>query len=243
MPLAGLVLNRAAGRRRPGALRRAGEAGAQTLDELVELSAGPPDEGALLTAALLRLHAERISLAARQRHLADRFTAAHPGVPVGCVPALAEDVHDLDGLRTVGGPPRPLSLAHAELGPLAPRQDPLPLVLVLRGLQQVPPRRDVRAAAQQGAALTLGHAAPDAELDPVVEGVGETLGADHAPHADRPWRGSGRPPERTTCRDRWCGMPLGWPSRCLRSCEMSTLHLCVYGGSYALRDNRRKASK
>ena len=41
-----------------------------------------------------------MSLAARQRHLADRFTAAHPGVPVSAVPALAEDVHDLDGLRT-----------------------------------------------------------------------------------------------------------------------------------------------
>ena len=101
MPLAGLVLNRLQAVDDPEFSAEQAEAGAQTLDELVELSAGPPDEGALLTAALLRLHAERISLAARQRHLADRFTAAHPGVPVGCVPALAEDVHDLDGLRTV----------------------------------------------------------------------------------------------------------------------------------------------
>ena len=45
-----------------------------------------------LTAALLSLHAQRMNLAARQRHLADRFTAAHPGVPVSSVPALAEDV-------------------------------------------------------------------------------------------------------------------------------------------------------
>ncbi len=44
-----------------------------------------------------------MNLSARQRHLADRFTAAHPGVPVSAVPALAEDVHDLDGLRTIGG--------------------------------------------------------------------------------------------------------------------------------------------
>ncbi|MCX6414256.1 MAG: AAA family ATPase [Actinobacteria bacterium] len=40
--------------------------------------------------------------AARQRHLAERFTAAHEGVAVTSVPALAEDVHDLDGLREVG---------------------------------------------------------------------------------------------------------------------------------------------
>ena len=56
----------------------------------------------LLAAALLTLHAQRMSLAARQRHLADRFTAAHPGVPVSSVPALAEDVHDLAGLRMIG---------------------------------------------------------------------------------------------------------------------------------------------
>ena len=34
--------------------------------------------------------------------LARRFTAAHPGVPVTEVYALAEDVHDLEGLREVG---------------------------------------------------------------------------------------------------------------------------------------------
>ena len=86
-------------------------AGAQTLQELVDESgsgesgddqADEHADGDRLTAALLALHAQRMSLAARQRHLADRFTAAHPGVPVGSVPALAEDVHDLDGLREVG---------------------------------------------------------------------------------------------------------------------------------------------
>jgi hypothetical protein len=77
-------------------------AGAQTL---LELAGDADDEAAgqaRLTAALLTLHAQRMSLSARQRHLADRFTAAHPGVPVSAVPALAEDVHDLEGLRTVG---------------------------------------------------------------------------------------------------------------------------------------------
>ena len=38
----------------------------------------------------------------------------------------------------------------------------------------------MRAAAQQGAPFTLGHPAPDAELDTVVEGVGEALGDDRA---------------------------------------------------------------
>jgi hypothetical protein len=28
--------------------------------------------------------------------------AAHPGVPTAAIPALATDVHDLDGLRRVG---------------------------------------------------------------------------------------------------------------------------------------------
>ena len=39
---------------------------------------------------------------ARERRLQERFTYAHPGVPVVEVPALAGDVHDLEGLRRVG---------------------------------------------------------------------------------------------------------------------------------------------
>ena len=38
----------------------------------------------------------------QEARLARRFTAAHPGVPVTEVYALAEDVHDLEGLREVG---------------------------------------------------------------------------------------------------------------------------------------------
>lgn len=102
MPLAGLVLNRVQPVIDPELTSEQAAAGAQILTELAQ---GAPDAEAeedRLTAALLTLHAQRASLAARQRHLADRFTAAHPGVPVSSVPALAEDVHDLDGLRTVG---------------------------------------------------------------------------------------------------------------------------------------------
>jgi hypothetical protein len=55
-----------------------------------------------MPAATLRLHAERVALANRERRLRERFTSAHPTVAVVEVNALAGDVHDLDGLRTVG---------------------------------------------------------------------------------------------------------------------------------------------
>ena len=37
---------------------------------------------------------------------------------------------------------------------------------------------------EQGAALAFGHSAPDAELHPVVEGVGSALGDDRTVPAD-----------------------------------------------------------
>ncbi|MEV0276682.1 ArsA family ATPase [Streptomyces sp. NPDC050610] len=55
-----------------------------------------------LAARLLRLHAERMRVLARERRTRDRFTALHPEVPVAEVAALPGDVHDLAGLRTVG---------------------------------------------------------------------------------------------------------------------------------------------
>ena len=102
MPLAGLVLNRVQAVDDPEFSSEQAAGGAQTLLELAGDATTPAAEESRLTAALLNLHAQRMSLAARQRHLADRFTAAHPGVPVSAVPALAEDVHDLEGLRTIG---------------------------------------------------------------------------------------------------------------------------------------------
>ena len=53
-------------------------------------------------AGLLRLHADRSRLVEREAGLRARFAAAHPAVPTVVVPALAGDVHDLDGLRHVG---------------------------------------------------------------------------------------------------------------------------------------------
>jgi hypothetical protein len=55
-----------------------------------------------LTAGLLRLHAGRMRLLAREQRTRDRFTARHPEVAVVEVPALPGDVHDLAGLRDIG---------------------------------------------------------------------------------------------------------------------------------------------
>jgi hypothetical protein len=55
-----------------------------------------------VTAALLRIHADRVATLERQRRLAERFTSAHRAVPVATVPTMAADVVDLAGLRAVG---------------------------------------------------------------------------------------------------------------------------------------------
>ncbi|MFF8102550.1 ArsA family ATPase [Streptomyces sp. NPDC016640] len=56
----------------------------------------------LLTASLLRLHAERMQVLSREQRTRDRFTALHPEVAVTEVAALPGDVHDLVGLRDIG---------------------------------------------------------------------------------------------------------------------------------------------
>ncbi|WCD87228.1 hypothetical protein KPP03845_103602 [Streptomyces xanthophaeus] len=73
-----------------------------------------PDENALnenvlnetvvdtITAGLLRLHAERMQVIAREQRTRDRFTSLHPEVAVAEVAALPGDVHDLAGLRAIG---------------------------------------------------------------------------------------------------------------------------------------------
>ena len=100
MPLAGLVVNRMTKAPQPTEGHplspEAAEAAAQ---RLAEMPATPDNE---LTINLLRLHAANVATAQRQEHLVERFTSAHPNVAVTYVPALAQDVHDLDGLRTVG---------------------------------------------------------------------------------------------------------------------------------------------
>jgi anion-transporting ArsA/GET3 family ATPase len=94
MPLAGLVVNRAA--QAPPSHLSADEAMAAA----ERLRKGGDEAG--LTAGLLRLHADRARMVEREALLRDRFAAAHPAVSTAVVPALATDVHDLDGLRRVG---------------------------------------------------------------------------------------------------------------------------------------------
>ena len=95
MPLAGLVVNRATAP--PEGSLSADEAMAAY--ERLSRNGDPEDDR---TAGLLRLHADRARLVERERGLRTRFAAAHPRVPTAVVPALAGDVHDLDGLREVG---------------------------------------------------------------------------------------------------------------------------------------------
>ncbi|MFF0526374.1 ArsA family ATPase [Actinomadura nitritigenes] len=93
MPLAGLVVNRVHESAADGLSAARSQAAAETLEERGEHP---------LTAALLRLHTDRMQLAAREERLRDHFASTHPTVPVTAVPAQAEDVHDLEGLRQVG---------------------------------------------------------------------------------------------------------------------------------------------
>ncbi|WP_245159855.1 ArsA family ATPase [Blastococcus sp. CT_GayMR19] len=95
MPLAGLVLNRT----HPPATSALSATRAEGAAEEVTEAGGA---GAELAAAALRVHAERMVQAAREQHLADRFTSAHPEVCVRTVPATSGDVHDLEGLRAMG---------------------------------------------------------------------------------------------------------------------------------------------
>jgi len=97
MPLAGLVLNKV--QKVPAVhLSAARSRGAA---EVLQ-AAAPEDPARLLAVAALRLHADRMDEAAAQRRTAEQFTAAHPLIPVAVIPAQAEDVHDLDGLRQIG---------------------------------------------------------------------------------------------------------------------------------------------
>ena len=93
MPLAGLVVNRASPL--PEGDLSADEAMAAA-ERLRRHGEGD------LTAGLLRLHADRTRIVEREAQLRARFATVHPSVPTAVVPALASDIHDLDGLRRIG---------------------------------------------------------------------------------------------------------------------------------------------
>ena len=94
MPLQGLILNRThqvvAAELSPDAALTA----AAALDDAGEHGT---------TAAALRIHAALCHQVKREAEVATRFTTAHPRVPVVRVAAQPADVHDIDGLRDIGG--------------------------------------------------------------------------------------------------------------------------------------------
>ncbi|MCP3758328.1 ArsA family ATPase [Streptomyces sp. TBY4] len=122
MPLAGLVLNRVHGSdagqlSAERALAAAENLEAENLEDggIVDQESGkaglrdstdtdpdPRTDADVITAGLLRLHAERMQVIAREQRTRDRFTSLHPEVAVAEVAALPGDVHDLAGLRAIG---------------------------------------------------------------------------------------------------------------------------------------------
>lgn len=93
MPLAGLVVNRVHRSPAPALSAARSAAAAENLETRGEHE---------LTSAVLRLHAGRMQLAAREHREQEHFASAHPTVPISQVLAMPEDVHDLEGLRKIG---------------------------------------------------------------------------------------------------------------------------------------------
>jgi len=94
MPLAGLILNRTHPTLCPLTVERA-------VDGAAELEAGTAANGDRLSAAVLRIHADRAQTAKREIRLLSRFTGANPHVPWVGVPSLPFDVSDLDALQAI----------------------------------------------------------------------------------------------------------------------------------------------
>ena len=103
----GLVLRRPAARRTDAAGRAGAEpdppAAGRAAPRASPRWARPPwSKSAPLTAAVLRIHAERLAVRAAEVHMRGRFDRAHPGLPVLEVPALPSDAHDVPALREIG---------------------------------------------------------------------------------------------------------------------------------------------
>jgi anion-transporting ArsA/GET3 family ATPase len=95
MPLAGLIFNRTHPMLCDLNAEKANEAAEQ-----LEASGGDAGPDAL-TAAILRIHADRAMTAKREVRLLSRFTGANPAVAVVGVPSLPFDVSDLEALRAI----------------------------------------------------------------------------------------------------------------------------------------------
>ena len=104
MPLAGVVVNRI---QRLAAPTLSGSRALAAAEQLAERQSGSGNPSAVsetagLTEGLLRLHVSLAQTADRHEALARRFGAGHPGIPMVEVPAAASDIHDVEGLRSVG---------------------------------------------------------------------------------------------------------------------------------------------
>jgi anion-transporting ArsA/GET3 family ATPase len=97
MPLAGAIVNRTHTTVAADGLPALSAARA---DAAAELLSGKP--GNELAEAALRVHVEVAAAAENDARMTSRFASAHGLVPIAAVPALPLDVHDLDGLRTIG---------------------------------------------------------------------------------------------------------------------------------------------
>lgn len=95
MPLAGLVVNRVHSDADDGITAAGAEAASAQLRKR-------SDADAAIAADLLAVRADRLAVSGREDHQRRSFATAHPSVPTVAVPALAGDVHDLDGLRQIG---------------------------------------------------------------------------------------------------------------------------------------------
>jgi anion-transporting ArsA/GET3 family ATPase len=93
MPLGGLVLNRMHQAEQAGLTPEQSEAAAAELE-----AAG--DQA--VTADVLRIHAGLLRQTEREVRVAAQFTDAFPQVPTTAIAAQPADVHDVDGLRTIG---------------------------------------------------------------------------------------------------------------------------------------------
>jgi hypothetical protein len=93
MPLACVVVNRV---HRVGATQLTFQRASATAEVLAERKVRGPAQG------LLRLHADRMALATAERRTIRAFAAGRADVPLVEVPAMASDVHDVDGLRRIG---------------------------------------------------------------------------------------------------------------------------------------------
>lgn len=100
MPLAGAIVNRTHVTEPAEGLAPLSASRAEAAADLLESHGGAGDSG-LATAALL-VHVEIAAAAEHDARMANRFATAHGLVPTVAVPALPVDVHDLDGLRTIG---------------------------------------------------------------------------------------------------------------------------------------------